>query len=908
MQENVKEVIVKMTARRAFRTEPIWQYDAGHVLVFEGFEGLLPATFQVDYSLSPTGKSIPQIGQNGVCVLPEMFTQTAAPIYAWLYIADTETGLTKYSIEIPVQRRAKPTDQEPTPVEQSAIDQAIAALNDGVEAAEDAQEAAEAAQEAAETAQGQAEDAATRAANSATDANASREFADQSATAAQVAQGKAETAQTKAETAQGKAEDAQAAAEAAVGSYDAMTATATTLQPGSSATAEIDRTGDHPVLQLGLPQGETGATPDFSIGTVSTLQPGQDATATITGTAAAPVLNLGIPQGDHGTVPIDDTAGVGDVTKVWSADKSATERNSVLSAINELPDIYAQQDGEYPDLTSGNTLEVLSDRGTSDTEPYLFRKAVGWNRAKLNAVTGGTLPWNQFADNENTSGDHFAETWATTISISNGEITVTNARDYSQLGLNFVEKKRLIQNNHVYFLTLDIKSAGFSPTAISADLTDNWRNICNAGQKTYTGTGRYSWIGKANGSGTEDMPQRILIRVNGDVKTNDSVVFKNCMWVDLTLLFGSTVADYIYSLETDTAGAGVAIARKWGNITKDYYEYNPGQLISVSGLQSRETVGFNQWDEEWRLGLYDVSGNWVARDDYFSSKNMIPVVPSATYYFNHGKSTSSSYYICYYDADGNFIVRNAYNLKPSKESFTVPSNAHFINFTLPAYDTTYNHDLCINISDTSRNGTYKPYIKHGYPLDSSLTLRGVPKLVDNKLAFDGDRYLPDGTVERRYGVVDLGGLTWSKQDGDPGQLQRFFSTGIANTVSKAGTVMLNLVCGKYVPSANPVYNRTDDKTMCVLSSTGGLYIIDADYTDVTAFKASLSGVYLIYELATPTTETADPYRNLQIQEKGGTEAFISNAELPVPVGHETFYPVNVFDYIDEAIATAVAAL
>lgn len=354
MQENVKQVIVKMTARRCFRTEPIYQYDVGHELVFDGFE--LPATFEVHFSLSPMGKSITQVGQNGVCVLPDMYAQTAAPIYAWLYIADEETGLTKYSIEIPVQRRAKPTDQQPTPVQQSAIDQAIAALNAGAEAAEDAQEAAEAAQTGAETAQGQAEDAATRAANSAIDADSSRRFADQSATEAQVAQGKAETAQTKAETAQGKAEAAQAAAEAAVGSYDAMTATATTLQPGSSATAEIDRTGDHPVLQLGLPQGEAGATPDFSIGTVSTLQPGQDATATITGTAAAPVLNLGIPQGDPGDATIDDTAGVGDTTKVWSADKSATERNSLLSALNAIEDeVYTDGTGSLANAYTGTT-------------------------------------------------------------------------------------------------------------------------------------------------------------------------------------------------------------------------------------------------------------------------------------------------------------------------------------------------------------------------------------------------------------------------------------------------------------------------------------------------------------------------------------------------------------------------
>ncbi len=46
--------------------------------------------------------------------------------------------------------------------------------------------------------------------------------------------------------------------------------------------------------------GDTGATPDFSIGTVQTGAAGSSAAATITGTAAAPVLNLVIPKGDQG--------------------------------------------------------------------------------------------------------------------------------------------------------------------------------------------------------------------------------------------------------------------------------------------------------------------------------------------------------------------------------------------------------------------------------------------------------------------------------------------------------------------------------------------------------------------------------------------------------------------------------
>ena len=53
------------------------------------------------------------------------------------------------------------------------------------------------------------------------------------------------------------------------------------------------------------PQGEPGAdgiTPNFQIGTVETLEPGEPATVTRTGTDENPILNFGIPKGDSGEV------------------------------------------------------------------------------------------------------------------------------------------------------------------------------------------------------------------------------------------------------------------------------------------------------------------------------------------------------------------------------------------------------------------------------------------------------------------------------------------------------------------------------------------------------------------------------------------------------------------------------
>ena len=331
MQENVKQVIVKMTARRCFRTEPIFQYDVGHELVFEGFE--LPAAFEVHFSLSPMGKSITQVGQNGVCVLPDMYAQTAAPIYAWLYIADTETGLTKYSIEIPVQRRAKPTDQEPTPVEERAIDQAIAALNAGVEAAEDAQEAAEAAQASAESyaesagqsaitatnaatsaaaSAGNAAASATSAGTSATDANASRESADQSATAAGVSE---RAAASSASAAAGSATSAAASAGQASASATAASGSASTASTKASEAA-----------QSATDAAGSAASASEDAGTASTAATAAEASATAAAGSA--------------------TAAAGSAT---SAGQSATAAAGSASDAAEIKDYLDENYGEISD-------------------------------------------------------------------------------------------------------------------------------------------------------------------------------------------------------------------------------------------------------------------------------------------------------------------------------------------------------------------------------------------------------------------------------------------------------------------------------------------------------------------------------------------------------------------------------
>ena len=75
-----------------------------------------------------------------------------------------------------------------------------------------------------------------------------------------------------------------------------------TLGPGSSATVENVGTPENAVLNVGIPRGDKGETPDISILSTTTLAPGSQATVALdpSSTAEAPRLNFGIPRGDTG--------------------------------------------------------------------------------------------------------------------------------------------------------------------------------------------------------------------------------------------------------------------------------------------------------------------------------------------------------------------------------------------------------------------------------------------------------------------------------------------------------------------------------------------------------------------------------------------------------------------------------
>ncbi len=517
------------------------------------------------------------------------------------------------------------------------------------------------------------------------------------------------------------------------------------------------------------------------------------------------------------------------------------------------------QDGNYPEMTVGTAEQLESTVMTEDKAPYVFRTSGGsadiGNR-EYDTLVGGTVAWNQLSPDANVKT---LENWTVTAD------DIVAASENTIVG-------------HVYLLS-DVVTE-YNPAFEFA-----YRYFYNDTYHSKSGpTGTH--IYKATVSAA-------IFKVNFVSSYAGRTITKmsfNPQAFDLTLMFGSTIADYIYSLETATPGAGVAYFRKL--FPKSYYPYNAGTLIHVNA-SAHKTVGFNQWDEEIRTdGYYTNNGTWQAANNVMSAKNFIPVIPNTDYYVAYlGSDSSVRIAVTYWDANQNFIFRAS-----NVSEFTTPSNCYFILFnTNTAYGTTYKNDICINLSwSGTRNGEYEPYDAHTYPLDSDLVLRGIPKLdASNKLYYDGDSYEADGTVTRRYGIIDMGDINWTLDDAE-NHIFMFLGYGIKYSGLTVSTMYSNTQNVGYL-----AWLTWDDLTVGITNNATSpiIRVKNNAYSDATAFKTAMSGVYIVYELATPTTESADPFASPQIVNDWGTEEYVVTEQsgVAMPVGHNTKYPQNLRD-------------
>jgi hypothetical protein len=176
---------------------------------------------------------------------------------------------------------------------------------------------------------------------------------------------------------------------------------------------------------------------------------------------------------------------------------------------------------------------------------------------------------------------------------------------------------------------------------------------------------------------------------------------------------------------------------------------------------------------------------------------------------------------------------------------------------------------------------YRPYIRRTLPIPEAVQpAHGIP----NTDCYDRIRWLYDEQAgkwvresEKRLGVVDLGTLDWIY--GIWGSDMVFSSLTLTDIKQNTNAV----VCTIPFVKANEVYNAIVDNSFTVnVQAIRGRF---SNYTDVASFKSAMSGVMLVYELATPEVTDIShllPEDNLIGVEGGGSMTPVNEYGYAVP--------------------------
>lgn len=557
--------------------------------------------------------------------------------------------------------------------------------------------------------------------------------------------------------------------------------------------------------------------------------------------------------------------------------------------------------------TVANAEELVSSRKVNNKIPYLFRATPrAGDRAYFNAVVGSSVVENQLIQNGN-----FADTsgWTTytsyfSLSVANNiaKITINDNTTSQRPNLS---RARVVAPivGHIYLLRAMVKITTASTSSFGMGIFYDQYKAFNSNRDVPKNEWFEMSVLLQYSSGSSGIV--LYCQSNATYfNAGDTIEYKEFYGVDLTAFFGSvTIPNYLLTLDNATANSAISKLREWG-FDFSNLDYTQNTLKSIEGLEAHKTTGLNQWDEQWELGSYNASGNKVNSTTTIRSKNKCQCLPSTAYKINFTNGVGGVSRMCFYDINGVHLAGKDI----ASASFTTPSDAYYYAFVLNAtYGTTYKNDICIFIHhDSSMDGTYEPYWERTYPLDDSITLRGIYKLdSSNNLYADGDVYPPSGEVTRKRGRMNLGEQNWTYYTSGTNPI--FYlsvHTADAKVYSRGNTV--EVICQNYpvgltATARSNIAGSTGlpDKSCTWMEGSDGKFVIrDSSYTDAASLKAALANVYMEYELATPTTEEASPYTSPQRCDNWGTEEFITSQTNPIPIGHDTDYPISLKDKIE----------
>ena len=206
----------------------------------------------------------------------------------------------------------------------------------------------------------------------------------------------------------------------------------------------------------------------------------------------------------------------------------------------------ANVDGQYEDLASG---KLIPRHGTVNNAPYLSRPSFSGDR-EIDKLVGGTVVWNQYWNQPN-------------------PITAPQGANTGTLGIVY---NIPIISGHKYYMKAYQETTMSSNTRNTLAYSDGTTHFQSTSTNNHITAGNMVWL--FSPSSTTNNGAVYIWCHTPDVP----VTYSGFTCVDLTAMFGSTIADYVYSLGTDD---GIAWLQSYGFFTEDYIPYDTGTLKSV---------------------------------------------------------------------------------------------------------------------------------------------------------------------------------------------------------------------------------------------------------------------------------------------------------------------------------------
>lgn len=530
--------------------------------------------------------------------------------------------------------------------------------------------------------------------------------------------------------------------------------------------------------------------------------------------------------------------------------------NELLESLPEWTDMPVRVNGTEELLPSNNSVPVTSPILADiaypdirrDNQYFTYRESPTPvdGLAKIKSIKGNTLVWNQLVQNGNFAD---ASGWSTdtnygSIAVANNVLTYTVVQIYNGTWYNrvYCSLAEAIDANHKLLikmrvdvtknfpLTVLINAPNGQPVNILINITPSQKEYSIIANTAVAGANTFATI----------------FNLSSGYSVGDTIRLGNIQVFDLTKM---GIAD-----KTDDE------IRQWfsSNFPLPYYSYNQGTLLSFMGNGIKTTnknfvtnfladsttsnISFTQAD-----GVIHATGlsNGTIRTPTFT--DVIPM-KKGTYVLSGSTGGSANSYALQVQSDITGSWAGVVYCYDEPVTFTLEQDCNirirgrFSNVQTTNYDVTFYPMITYQGADQ----TFEPYTSSTLSLPISTYFPTGMKSAGTVY----DELTPTKAITR-IGAVDLGSLNWARNPNVNGGFNCRISDmklGVSGQKSSVICPLYETINTKYYGAMSTMQNMQIAQSN---ATQGELYLINTSYSDVTAFKTAMSGVYLYYELATP---------------------------------------------------------